>query len=71
MIGVHDSTRMPYNSAPGNWTAKKDFMTILGLMEKKRIDVSSLRSNIVSAEKAPEIYGRLLNDRTVSFRSDI
>lgn len=63
LIGVHDSTRMPYNSAPGNWTAKKDFMTILGLMEKKRIDVSSLRSNIVSAEKAPEIYGRLLNDR--------
>lgn len=63
LIGVHDSTRMPYNSCAGNWTAKKDFITILGLLEKKRLDVSFLRSEIVSAQKVPEIYDRLMNDR--------
>lgn len=63
IIGAHDSTRMPYNSTPGNWTAKRDFMTILGYMKDKKINPSILKPQIISAEKVPEIYERLLNDR--------
>ncbi len=63
IIGAHDKTRMPYNSTAGNWTAKRDYITLLGLMKDKRLKTEPILSEIVSPEKAGETYERLLNDR--------
>ncbi len=63
IIGAHDKTRLPYNSAPGNFTAKRDYITVLGLMNDGRLRPADIRSEIVSPADASKIYDRLLNDR--------
>ncbi len=63
IIGAHDKTRLPYNSAPGNFTAKRDYITLLGLMRDGRIDPGAILSEIVSPREIPKIYNRLLTDR--------
>lgn len=64
IIGAHDFTRLPYNSAPGNWTALRDYMTILGYMEDGRLNTEEILSEIVSPLECSGVYSRLLNDRT-------
>lgn len=63
IIGAHDFTRYPYNSAPGNWTAKRDYMTLLGYMQDGRLKPSILEPQFVSPADTTQIYDRLLNDR--------
>lgn len=63
LIGAHDHTRKAYNSAHGNWTAKRDYITLLNLMSYGRIDAQDMVGEIVSPNEATETYERLLNDR--------
>ena len=63
IIGAHDLTRYPYNSAPGNWTAKRDYMTLLGYMQDGRLKPSILEPQFVSPADTTQVYDRLLNDR--------
>ncbi|MCI8622415.1 MAG: zinc-binding alcohol dehydrogenase [Provencibacterium sp.] len=63
LIGAHDKTRLPYSSWKGNWTAKRDYMTVLGLLEDGRLEAKSMISELVKPESVSEIYNRLLNDR--------
>ncbi|MGN1223593.1 MAG: zinc-binding alcohol dehydrogenase [Ruminococcus sp.] len=63
LIGAHDMTRLPYNSAPGNWTPKRDYITILGLMADGRINAKSIFSEYANPEEATQVYDRLLHDR--------
>lgn len=63
VIGAHDRVRQSYNSAPYNWTRKKDFMAILGWMNNKSITPSVIEPVYESPENASKVYDRLLNDR--------
>lgn len=63
LIGAHDHTRKPFNSAHGNWTAKRDYITLLNLMSDRRIDAQDMIGEIVSPNEAARTYERLLNDR--------
>ncbi len=63
MIGVHGQTRLPHNSAPGNWTARRDYYTVLRLIADGRITVKDMINEIASPRDAASVYDRLLNDR--------
>ena len=63
LIGAHDMTRLPYNSAPGNWTSRRDYITLLGFMSDGRINAEDMIGEICSPAQAAETYSRLLNDR--------
>lgn len=62
VIGAHDSTRPLVNSAAGNWTAKRDYITILGLFSDGRLDAQTMISELVSPKEVKQVYSRLLND---------
>lgn len=64
IIGAHDKTRLAYNSVPGNFTAKRDYITLLGLMRDGRINPGDILSDIISPKETTQIYNRLLTDRT-------
>lgn len=63
IIGAHDMTRMPYNSAPGNWTAKRDYITLLGFMSDGRLKTKDMISEYASPADCGKVYERLVNDR--------
>lgn len=63
LIGVHGKTRPPFNSAPGNWTARRDNITILRMIADGRLTVKDMISEYVSPKDATEVYQRLLHDR--------
>lgn len=63
LIGAHDRTRYAYNCCPGNWTPKRDYITLLGLMADGRLDAKSMLSEYADPQNASKIYDRLLNDR--------
>ncbi len=63
IVGVHNRTRPQSNSAPGNWTSKRDMFTILQFISKGRLDTKSIISEYVSPKNAEDVYKRLLNDR--------
>ena len=62
-IGCHDKTRLAYNSVLGNFTAKRDYITLLNLMRDGRIDPGDILSEIISPTQTSEIYNQLLTDR--------
>lgn len=63
LIGAHDLTRNAWNSCPGNWTAKRDYKTLLGYMSDGRLRPEIIHSKTVPAGESPKIYNALLNDR--------
>lgn len=63
IIGCHDKTRLAYNSVLGNFTAKRDYITLLNLMRDGRIDPGDILSEIISPTQISEIYNQLLTDR--------
>lgn len=63
IIGVHDFTCAAYNSMPGNWTHTRDYITILQLLSKGRLESKSMISELVSPNDALKTYNRLLYDR--------
>lgn len=63
LIGAHDMTRLPYNSAPGNWTSRRDYITVLGLLADGRLNAKDILTDIVSPKDTSHIYDQLLHDR--------
>lgn len=63
IIGVHGMTRLPHNSAPGNWTAKRDNLTILNFFKTRKISAKEMLSEIHDPIECREVYQRLLYDR--------
>ena len=63
LIGVHGQTRHPYNSAPGNWTAQRDYRTVLELLSAGKIQAAPLVSRIEDPRKGAEVYAEMLESR--------
>ena len=59
LIGAHTFTRAKQESAPGRWTEHDDYRTFLKLVKAGKMQVRPLISEIVSPEKAHDIYARL------------
>lgn len=65
LIGAHTSTRAKTESAPGRWTEQDDYRTFLKLVAAGRLKIRPLISEIVSPERAPEVYACLADDPKV------
>lgn len=63
LIGVHGQTRMPDNSQPGNWTCRRDYLTIFRLLEDGRLDAKSMISEYANPKDCAKVYERLINDK--------
>ena len=63
IIGAQDRIRSPYNSAPHNWTRKRDFKAILGYIKNGQLTPSLIEPEIYSPSSCVEVYERLLHDR--------
>lgn len=63
IIGVHGQTRMLHNSAPGNWTAYRDYHTVLQFLASGRINAGRLISRVENPEDASTVYNELLENR--------
>ena len=59
LIGAHTFTRAKQESAPGRWTEHDDYRTFLKLVAAGKLQIRPLISEIVSPEKAPEVFGCL------------
>ncbi len=59
LIGAHTFTRPGTDSAPGRWTEQDDYRTYLKLLAAGKLQVRPLISEIVSPERAPEVYAQL------------
>lgn len=62
LIGAHNFVRPKEDSYPGHWTTRDDFRTLLALIAADRLQVRPIISEIVSPERAPEIYNRLAEE---------
>ncbi len=62
LIGAHNSTRPELESSPWRRTEADDYRTFLKLVAAGRMQVRPMISEVVSPEKAPEVYGRLADD---------
>ena len=62
LIGAHTDTRPAKESAPGRWTEADDYRTFLKLVAAGKMQVRPIISEVVSPEKAEEVYARLAND---------
>lgn len=63
LIGAHNTVRPQVDSAPGYWTRKDDYRTLFALIAAGRLQVRPFISEIVSPDRAPEIYTRLAEDK--------
>lgn len=63
IIGAHDKTRAPYNSGKGNWTAHRDYLTLLGYMSDGRLRTKELISDYIDPRECNCIYRNLIEDR--------
>ncbi len=63
LIGAHNMVRPQVDSYPHCWTHHDDCKAILNLMSAGRLQVAPIRSRVVSADTAPEIYQQLINDK--------
>lgn len=59
LIGAHTFCRARHESAPGRWTERDDHRTFLKFVSAGKLQVRPLISEIVSPEKASEVYGCL------------
>ncbi len=63
LIGAHTFVRPEVDSHPGYWTARDDHRTLLAFIAARRLKVGPIISEVVSPERAPEIYTRLAEDK--------
>ncbi len=63
LIGAHTSVRPHVESRPGYWTERDDHCTLLALLATGKLKIRPIISEVVSPEKAPEIYKRLAEDK--------
>jgi len=59
LIGAHTLVRPKVDSYPGYWTDKDDFRTLLAFLSAGRLKVRPIISEVVSPERAPQVYTRL------------
>jgi threonine dehydrogenase-like Zn-dependent dehydrogenase len=59
LIGAHTYVRPSQESKPGYWTEQDDYRTLLALLARKKLKVRPIVSEIVSPEKAADVYRRL------------
>ncbi len=59
LIGAHTSTRPLRESKPGQWTEHDDYRTFLKFIAAGKMQTRPLISEIVSPEKAHDVYARL------------
>ncbi len=62
LIGSHTMTRPAVESRPGMWTEHDDYRAFLKLVKAGKLLVRPLISEVVSPEKAREVYRRLAED---------
>jgi 2-desacetyl-2-hydroxyethyl bacteriochlorophyllide A dehydrogenase len=63
LIGAHTFTRNKQESAAGRWTEHDDYRTFLKLVSAGKLQVQPLISEVVSPEKATEVYGELAESK--------
>ena len=63
LVGAHTSTRPGTDSRPGQWTEQDDYRTFLKLVAAGKMRVRPIISEVVSPEKAPEVYSCLAEDK--------
>ncbi len=63
LIGAHNMVRPQVDSYPHCWTHHDDCRAILNLMSSGRLQVSPIRSRVVSGDCAPDIYKQLMEDK--------
>ncbi len=63
LIGAHTMVRPKVDSYPGYWTTGDDHRALLALIAGGRLHVKPIISEIVSPERAPEIYTRLAEEK--------
>lgn len=63
LVGVHGQTRHAHNSAPGNWTAQRDYFTVLHLLSAGKLEAESLVSRIENPRNASDIYMEMLESK--------
>jgi 2-desacetyl-2-hydroxyethyl bacteriochlorophyllide A dehydrogenase len=63
LIGAHTNTRPAVDSRPGEWTEHDDYRTFLKLVKAGKLQTRPLISEIVSPEKAHDVYDRLVKDK--------
>lgn len=62
LIGAHNFVRPKFESYPGHWTHQDDCRCIMDLMARGKLDVSPVRSRVVSPRDCGEIYRQLAED---------
>lgn len=63
LIGAHTFVRPERDSYPGYWTARDDHRTMLAFIAAGRLQVRPIISEVVSPERAPEVYARLAEEK--------
>lgn len=63
LIGAHNMVRPQVDSYPHCWTHHDDCRAILGLLGAGKLKVGGIRSRVVSAAEAPQIYKQLVEDK--------
>lgn len=63
LIGAHNMVRPQVDSYPHCWTHHDDCRAILGLMGAGKLKVGPIRSRVVPAAEAPQIYTQLCEDK--------
>lgn len=64
ILGAHTMARPGEDSHPGYWTHEDDIKAVLRLIQGQRLNFKDMICEIHMPEEAPEVYTRLINDRT-------
>lgn len=62
LIGAHTNARPMVESYPHHWTHHDDCQALLNMLEKKRLSIQPLISELHSPEEAPQVYRRMAED---------
>jgi len=63
LIGAHTFTRAKVESRPAGWTERDDYATFFKLVAAGRLHVRPIVSEIVSPDRVPELYRRLIEEK--------
>ena len=63
LFGAHTHSRAKLESAPYHWTEQDDYRAFLKLVANGKIKASPIISEIVSPQKAHEIYRMLAEEK--------
>lgn len=63
LIGAHTNARPQGESSPGWWTLRDDMQALLTMSALGRLKLSRLVQEIHPASEAPQVFGRLANEK--------